>query len=153
MERVIDCPICYDVDACFEEMQKEFNSYMCFNCGFMSSSVYTEENIHQVENTAKLVEELKFFDEERELYWFPSILNMGAQGMIYPEPMDDDLDITWSSYVWKYAKVVDVPEGKEANYNGHKQYLDVENASTFKKEEFLDACVSMGIVQLDAFNG
>jgi hypothetical protein len=49
--------------------------------------------------------------------------------------------------------VIDVPEGKEADYNGHKQYLDVENARTFKKEEFLDACVSMGIVQLDAFNG
>ena len=93
------------------------------------------------------------FDEEREIYWFPSILNMGAQGMIYPEPVGDDLDITWGSYVWRYAKVVDVPEDKEADYNGHKQYLDVENAHTFKKEEFLDACVSMGIVKLDTFNG
>ena len=73
--------------------------------------------------------------------------------MIYPEPTDDDLDITWSSYVWRYAKVIDVPEGKGADYNGHKQYLDVENASTWKKEEFLDACVSMGIVNMDTFNG
>ena len=48
MERVIDCPICYDVDACFEDMQEEFNSYMCFNCGFMSSTVYTEENLDKV---------------------------------------------------------------------------------------------------------
>ena len=122
----------------------------------MSYSRYTKDSLEIVDlenRSPKLIKELRFLDVEREIYWFPSILNMGAQGMIYPEPMDDDLDITWSSYVWKYAKVVDVPEGKEANYNGHKQYLDVENASTFKKEEFLDACVSMGIVQLDAFNG
>ena len=45
MERVIDCPICYDSDACFEDIQEEFKSYMCFNCGFMSSSYYTEDGL------------------------------------------------------------------------------------------------------------
>jgi hypothetical protein len=122
----------------------------------MSDNRFTENSLEitDLENRSpKLIKELKFFDEEREIYWFPSILNMGAQGMIYPEPVGDDLDITWGSYVWRYAKVVDVPEDKEADYNGHKQYLDVENAYTFKKEEFLDACVSMGIVKLDTFNG
>ena len=34
MERVIDCPVCFDHDACFEDTQEKFNSYMCFNCGF-----------------------------------------------------------------------------------------------------------------------
>ena len=44
MERVIDCPVCYDPDACFEDTQEKFESYMCFNCGFMSSSYYTKDN-------------------------------------------------------------------------------------------------------------
>ena len=43
MERVVDCPVCYDPDTCFEDIQEEFKSYMCFNCGFMSSSYYTED--------------------------------------------------------------------------------------------------------------
>ena len=156
MEKKIQCPHCNAKKQCFVEKTKTFESYMCFRCGFMSDNRFTENSLEiaDLENRSpKLIKELKFFDEEREIYWFPSILNMGAQGMIYPEPVGDDLDITWGSYVWRYAKVVDVPEDKEADYNGHKQYLDVENASTFKKEEFLDACVSMGIVQLDAFNG
>ena len=40
MERVITCPNCLDNDKCFEEMQPEFQSYLCFNCGYMSDSRY-----------------------------------------------------------------------------------------------------------------
>ena len=40
MERVIDCPVCYNTDQCFEEVQEEYSSYLCFNCGFMSDSRY-----------------------------------------------------------------------------------------------------------------
>ena len=70
MERVVDCPVCYDKDTCFEDIQDNFSSYMCFNCGFMSNSYYTEENLDKVEtNTTKLVNELKFFDTERKIYW------------------------------------------------------------------------------------
>lgn len=156
MEKKIQCPHCNAKKQCFVEKQKTFDSYMCFRCGFMSDSRYTEDSLQIIDlenRSPKLIKELRFLDEEREIYWFPSILNMGTQGMIYPEPAEDDLDITWTSYVWRYAKVIDVPEGKEADYNGHKQYLDVENARTFNKNDFIDACVSMGIVKLDAFNG
>ena len=40
MERVIDCPVCFDTDHCFEEMQKEFSSFMCFRCGFNSNTTF-----------------------------------------------------------------------------------------------------------------
>ena len=145
MERVIDCPVCYDVDACFEEMQKEFNSYMCFNCGFMSSSVYTEENIHQVENTAKLVEELKFFDEERQIYWYPSVVNMGPKGIIFPEGNPE-------YWVWRYVQVVSVPEEEQKDYpipgeedKFYTEKLDLDNAKTYGQYEFMNACKDMGI--------
>ena len=58
MERVIDCPVCYDQDRCFEDIQPDFKSYMCFNCGFMSSSYYTKDNKDKVENTS---DSLHFF--------------------------------------------------------------------------------------------
>jgi Zn ribbon nucleic-acid-binding protein len=156
METKLTCPHCKAKKQCFVEKTEAFESYMCFRCGYMSDSRFIKDSLEVIDlenKSPKLIKELKFFDEEREICWYPSILNMGTQGMIYPEPSEDDTEIAWTEYVWKYAKVVDVPEGKEADYNGHKQYLDVENARTFKKEEFLDACVAMGIVQLDAFNG
>jgi hypothetical protein len=145
MERVIDCPICYDTDACFEDMQEEFNSYMCFNCGFMSSSVYSKENTDQVQNTSKLVEELKWFDEEREIYWYPSVVNMGPKGVIFPEGNTE-------YWVWKYVQVVSIPEEEQKDYpvpdqdgKFYKDKLDVDNAKTYGQYEFLEACKDMGI--------
>ena len=145
MERVIDCPICYDNDTCFEDTQDKFKSYMCFNCGFMSNSQYTEENLDKVENTSKLVNELKFLDEERGIYWYPSVVNMGPKGVIFPEG-----DI--NNWVWKYAEVVEVPKEEQKNYpvpdkdgEFYTEKLDVENAQTFGQYDFLEACKKMGI--------
>ena len=145
MERVIDCPICYDSDTCFEDIQEKFKSYMCFNCGFMSNTAYTEENSDKVENTSQLVEELKFFDEERKIYWFPSVVNMGPKGIIYPEGKVE-------SWVWKYAEVVPIKEEEQLDYpipgEDDKYYtekLDVEGAKSYGQYEFLEACKEMGI--------
>ena len=145
MERVIDCPVCYDTDTCFEDTQEKFKSYMCFNCGFMSNSNFTEENLEQVENTTKLLNELKFFDGSREIYWYPSVVNMGPKGIIYPEGNVDE-------WVWKYAKVVDVPKEEQEQYpipgkdgEFYTTKLDVENAETYGQYDFIDACKEMGI--------
>ena len=145
MERVIDCPICYDSDTCFEDTQEKFKSYICFNCGFMSSSHYIEENLDKVENTSKLVNELKFFDEEREIYWYPSVVNMGPKGIIFPEGNVE-------SWVWKYAEVVEVPKKEQKDYpipdkegEFYTEKLDIDNATTYGQYEFLEACKKMGI--------
>ena len=145
MERVIDCPICYDTDTCFEDTQEKFKSYMCFNCGFMSSSHYTKKNANKVENTSQLVNDLKFFYEERKIYWFPSIVNMGPKGIIFPEGNVDQ-------WVWKYAELVEIPKEEQKNYpileeegEFYTEKLDVENAETFGQYDFLEACKRMGI--------
>ena len=149
MERVIDCPYCYDSDACFEDIQSEFKSYMCFNCGFMSSSYYTKDGVNKIENTSKLVEELKFLDEEREIYWYPSVVNMGKLGIIYPEGMVGD----WG---WRFASVVQVEPDEIESYpilneegKFYTEKLDVENAMEFGQYEFMLACKAMGIVGND----
>ena len=147
MEKVIDCPICYDKDTCFEDIQEKFKSYICFNCGFMSSTYYTEVNSNKIENQPQLVSDLKFFDEEREIYWYPSIVNMGKKGVIFPEG-------NIKEWVWKYAEVVEVPEEEQEQYpipgkdgEFYTEKLDVENAETFGQYEFLDACKKMGITE------
>ena len=150
MESVIDCPICYDTDACFEDTQEKFKSYMCFNCGFMSSTYYTKDNSDMAEGSSKLVDDLKFFDKERKIYWYPSVLNMGPKGVIFPE---DNM----KEWVWKYAKVVEIPEEEQTDYpkpgkddEFYKEKLDVESAEKFGQYEFLQACQSMGITTDDA---
>tara|TARA_B100000902_G_C27268547_1_gene895006 strand:+ start:1329 stop:1769 length:441 start_codon:yes stop_codon:yes gene_type:complete len=143
MEKVITCPHCLDTDNCFEEVQENFSSYLCFSCGFMSDSRYEVGNIELIENlkkSPKLVRESQFEDKQRNIIWFPSVINMGTLGMIYPEG-------TMDSYVWKYAKVIDIPKEEQHKYNNYNQRLDVENAQTFEQNNFMGACKAMGITE------
>ena len=143
MERVIDCPHCFDTNHCFEDIQEPFSSYLCFSCGFMSDSRYEIGSIDVIENlkkSPKLVVESQFEDKHRNIVWFPSVINMGKLGMIYPEGTKDE-------YVWKYARVVDIPEEEQAKYNNYSQRLDVENAETFEQDNFMGACKAMGITE------
>ena len=143
MERVITCPHCLDTNNCFEDVQPTFSSYLCFNCGYMSDSRYEIGNLQLIENMKKspqLVRESQFEDKERNIIWFPSVINMGALGIIFPEGEVDD-------YVWRYAKVVSIPESDRHKYDNHNQRLDVENAQTFEKNDFMWACKAMGITE------
>ena len=143
MERVITCPVCWDTDQCFEEVQETFSSYLCFHCGFMSDSRYEVDSLQLLDNlkkSPKLVQELKFEDKDRNIMWFPSVINMGELGMIFPEGTPED-------YVWKYAKVIDIPEEERHKYDNYDRRLDVEGAFTFSQNEFMKACDEMGITK------
>jgi len=141
MERVVNCSICNDVNHCFEEVQEEYSSFMCFHCGFMSDTRFTTENDSQVEQNASiLTNKLKQFDEERGIYWFPSVVNMGTLGIIYPEGTEE-------KWCWKYAKVIPIPEEKKAAMSNYENMLDTDNAKSYDKFDFLMACQDMGIAK------
>ena len=155
MERVIVCPVCYDSDSCFEEVQEDFSSYMCFNCGFMSDSRYRAGSVELVDNmnqSPQLVQDLQYHDEKKGIVWFPCVINMGELGIIYP---DEDTSVVEASYthgnkkkyVWKYAKVAEIPEKERAKYDNYDKRLDVENAQVYSKHEFFKACQDMGIIK------
>ena len=86
--------------------------------------------------------DVALFDEGRNLMWFPSVLNMGKLGVIYPEGTKDN-------WVYKLAQVRPLTEleKKDEKYNGHTEMLDVEKAETFGQYEFLEACQKMGIIK------
>ena len=143
MERVIDCPVCYDTDNCFEDVQENYSSYLCFHCGFMSDSRYEVGSIKLTENlktSPKLIQDIKFEDKERGIVWFLSVINMGELGMIFPEGKP-------KNYVWKYAKVVEIPVEERDTYDNYSKRLDVENAKEYSQYEFLKACKEMGITR------
>ena len=144
MEKVIDCPVCYDTDRCFEDVQETFKSYLCFNCGFMSDSRYEIGSLTLIENlksSPKLVQDLQIEDKQRNIVWFPAVINMGEKGLIFPE------GTTPQDYVWKYAQVVEVSEEEREKYDNYDRRLDIENAESFGQNGFLEACKTMGITQ------
>jgi len=143
----ITCPHCLSDKHCFEEKIdiENFSSYICFNCGFMSNSTYTRDSdaLSKMESSSsELMKEIKFFDYEREIFWFPTILNMGKFGMIYPEG-------TKNNWVWKLAEVrkLTPEEQQDPQFEGHEHTLDIEGAQEYGQHEFIDACRKMGIVK------
>ena len=143
----ITCPNCFNDEKCFEDKLEieEFSSYMCFNCGFTSNSLYKNDSdsLKKVkESSTELMNEISMYDYDRKIHWFPSILNMGKLGIIYPEG-------TRNNWIWKYAIVRELTEEekKDPKYKGHEQTLDIENAKEYGQYEFLQACQDMGIVK------
>ena len=71
-------------------------------------------------NNTQLMNDLKIMDEERGLIWFPSVVNMGEKGLIYPDGVKTD----WR---WHYAKVIDVPEEERKHSVPHNTVLRLLN--------------------------
>tara|TARA_A100001388_G_C28649480_1_gene441200 strand:+ start:433 stop:888 length:456 start_codon:yes stop_codon:yes gene_type:complete len=147
MEQKTKCPCDLDSKNCFVEQTeiegKPFESYMCFSCGMTSNSYMAIDNDKLEEltkNNTQLMNDLKLMDEERGLIWFPSVVNMGEKGLIYPDGVAND-------WYWNYAKVIDVPEEERDQYEGHDKRLDIENPEVFGQYEFMDACQAMGIIK------
>jgi len=149
MEKKITCPVCFSDDRCFEDVQeqadKTFSSFMCFKCGYTSNSAYKWESpeLKQAQMGAtQLMNDVSFYDEEREIMWFPTVLNMDDLGVIYPEGSKNN-------WVYKYAQVRKLTEleKKDSKYEGHHSILDVEDAKTYGQYEFLEACKDMGIIK------
>ena len=143
----ITCPNCFDSNQCFEDKLEveNFSSYMCFNCGFASNSLYVNDSdsLKKVQDSStELMREVSMYDYDRKIHWFPSILNMGKMGMIYPEG-------TKNNWIWKLAEVrkLSPEEQQDPQYKGHEHTLDIENAKEYGQYEFLDACQDMGIVK------
>ena len=148
MEEKTTCPVCDTLSKnCFVEKTeiegKPFESYMCFQCGMTSNSylAFDSEKLEEyTKNHSELMNHLRIMDEERGIVWFPSVINMGEKGIIYP-------DGTLTDWKWHYAKVVEIPENERENYDGHERRLDVENSEMFGQFEFMEACKSMGIIK------
>jgi hypothetical protein len=147
MEQKAKCPICVDLsDNCFVEQTEvngePFESYLCFDCGMTTNSNFALDSLHlekMVENNTELMNDLKYVDDERGLVWYPSVINMGEKGIIYPEGVPSD-------WYWNYASVVDVPEEDREKYDGHDKRLDIENPQKFGQFEFMKACQAMGVI-------
>ena len=125
-----------------------FESYLCFDCGMTTNSNFALDSLHleeMVSNNTELMNDLKVIDDEKGLVWFPSVINMGEKGIIYPEGVPTD-------WYWNYASVVDVEEEDRDKYDGMDKRLDIENPQKFGQFEFMKACQAMGVIVNETAN-
>lgn len=148
-EEKIKSPIT-GTENCFKVSNDSEAHYLCMGSGYMASHNFKLEDKHfkkQIENSPELVKALQHYDDELDIIWIPTVLNMGKLGMIFPEG-------SLTAWNWCYAKNVDISEEERENYpvpgkDGvfFKSRLDIENAERFANDKFIDACNSMGIIK------
>lgn len=159
-EKKVQCPLC-DSNNCFEEEYPRsqaknapmIQSWMCMRCGYTSTSANKKHSkaLREVLKTSpKLVVDLKKWDDERNIYWFPAIVTIMSKGMLHP---DGEVD----SWQWKYIPVVPIEDSEKEKYripgtegDGENCFLKnrfaVEQAQTFEKEDFSSALKAMGAI-------
>ena len=101
------------------------------------------------ERSPKIVNELRFKDNDLKQYWYPSTIQIKNRGMIYP--IGSKLD--WK---WAVAHVTTIPLFERMNYpipGKDNEYfetkLDVENASEYDQDKFLEACKELEMVKVE----
>lgn len=146
----VKCAVCGDKTA-LEEIEGREISWMCVSCGYTSSTLYKKNSptIRKVFSTSpKLINDLKFYDKSRFIYWIPTVINMPARGLIYPEGSKSQL-------IWTYIPMVEIPESEQNKYpvenqvgKFYKQKLDPTQSKKFTR--FYDALKEMGaVIQVD----
>ena len=151
--KTVDCAVCGENTA-LQEAENDITSWMCVSCGYTSNTLYKKnsQQIRKVFSTSpKLINELKFYDKKRHIYWILTVINMPSRGIIFPEG-------TKTQLIWTYIPIVDIPEAEQINYpidqqakKHHTRKLEPTQAKKFTR--FYDALKEMGaILQADNFD-
>lgn len=149
----IECPNC-KLHNCYETRYTNISVFLCFTCGYTTNSKmikdsdYVKEQFELNSNVAKFIKDIHFIDIERNLVWYPGVLQFPELGVIFPEPNDDNTD--WG---WTYVKEIPVLDEEKEKYkiDGTNEYyktkLDLNNAIRFNKYDFYSAAIAMGVIK------
>lgn len=141
-------------DKCFRVFSEPSTeeSYLCMSTGYSTHSklkIGSAELTSELEKSPELVKAVQFYDEERDLVWLPTIINIPEKGMVFPEG-------SLEQWGWCYASIIDIPEDEQKNYpipgkegEFYTNKLDIENCKRFEKNEFDKALIDMGILSKD----
>ena len=141
-------------DKCFRIFSEPETTeqYLCMTTGYSSTSEHKigSETLNQeLARVPELVQTLQHYDEERDIVWIPTIMNVPGKGMVFPEG-------NLENWGWSFAPIVEIPKDEIKNYpipNKEGEFfdskLDIDNAQKFEKNEFDKALIDMGVLSKD----
>tara|TARA_Y100000310_G_C20391051_1_gene672787 strand:+ start:316 stop:789 length:474 start_codon:yes stop_codon:yes gene_type:complete len=150
---LVACPCCKSQQCIVEKDEAFKESRLCMTCGMTTQAAYKfgSKAIKDVEKRSpKIVKELKFKDKNLKQYWYPSTIQIRNRGMIYPIGNK-------TNWKWAVAHVIMIPlfermnypiPGKDGEY--YETKLDIENATEYPRDRFLDACKKLEMVKVES---
>ena len=145
-DKLTDCPCCKG-NACYESefttQDGPIKTWICMTCGFTSNTTMEEGSKSldkAMELTAELIKDLR--QVHNNLVWFPTVITMPDNGMIFPEPLKENK----KDWGWTVVKAIPIPEDEKLKYPDptkpgeyYKNRMDMKNLKRFDKLCFMDA--------------
>ena len=141
MDNLVTCKICGG-NACYEQVissmenPEPIKTYLCFGCGFSTSTLMTEGSPYVIdtrESSPELYNDLSKTDDDG-LVWFPATISIPKKGIVFA---DGTSKKNWS---WKAAKAVRILEEEKEKYPEGQEYkMNMKEAKVFGRKDFMDA--------------
>ena len=149
MDNLTICKHCGS-DACYViENSPTVKTYSCFGCGFTTNSLMKQGEEFYIQQLEVLPEIYKdvLFEDENELIWMPTTINLPQQGMVFYNGTNKE------NAKWAAVKAVEVLEEEKEKYpikskpgEFYKYRMDMSTMKPFEMKEFMEALTYIGVL-------
>jgi hypothetical protein len=131
-DNLIKCPHC-EAEMCYEYHHPQSIQWMCFNCGYGSTSHMVQDSDfvkNSKESLPELIKDLEFIDKDG-FVWYPSTLNIPQKGILFPNGGSKD---AWG---WSVAPLTEITEEEKPRFPKNQTHkVDLGKIEHFLKESF-----------------
>ena len=142
-DNLVTCKRCGG-NACYEQhIDESTNTWMCFGCGFTTTSIMNKEGEAAANARAtspELYKDLEFVDD-KNLSWFPATITLPNKGMVFLDGTGKD---NWG---WTAVKAVPLQEGDTKVDPKQTHKMDMNNKQQFSQKDFMDALEVIGFYE------
>lgn len=138
-DNLVKCPHC-EAEMCYEYHNPQYIQWMCFNCGYGSTSHMVKDSDFvksSKEVLPELIKDLEFTDEN-DFVWYPSTINIPEKGILFPNGSNKD------NWMWAVAPLTLIKKEEKARFPKKQTHkVDLSNMQYFSKEEFAKAVTTL----------
>ena len=134
---------CYEQS--FEQDGKEVKTWLCFGSGFTTSTLMTEGSktlADLLETAPELHKDLLHKGEDGRI-WLPATITIPEKGMVF---LDGTNTEDWK---WSAVKAIPLTEGDKKVTEDQTHRMDMQNAKTFERKDFMDALEYIDFYRVD----
>jgi len=138
-DNLVKCPHC-EAEMCYEYHNPQYIQWMCFNCGYGSTSHMVKDSDFvksSKEVLPELIKDLEFTDEN-DFVWYPSTINIPEKGILFPNGSNKD------NWMWAVAPLTLITKEEKSRFPKKQTHkVDLSNMQYFPREEFARAVTTL----------
>jgi hypothetical protein len=138
-DNLVKCHCC-GAEMCYEYHHPQYIQWMCFNCGYGSTSHMVKDSDfvkNSKESLPELIKDLEVIDEDG-FVWYPSTITVPEKGILFPNGGSKH---AWG---WTVAPLVPIKEEERSRFPKNQTHkVDLGTMEHFSRENFAMAVTKL----------